>query len=241
MLDPAALLKGLSDDPHVGSYELFMRIEKKISKHDESELSQACGILAAYYEAVGFEPPRPLSPRSGMQTVEESAEDVIERTRNHWKLLFEAYRVQVMANNQHATKIGAREIINSSLADSVGYAVLTAEEKKECGEHIEAIRQIIEQSSLDDRKKNNLFDHLAVLSREINKNGTKTDRFFAFASDAAFVMGDFAKKAEPLFKEIKDILKIVTKARARREGIQLPPGDEVLQLPAPEGDLGGLN
>ncbi len=235
-LDPSLLFEGLPTSPHAGSYELFVRIEKAISLRSESDLSEACGVLAAYYEAVGFQVPKPLSPRGLTGVSNESVDEVIDRTRSHWLLQFEAYRMQVMVNNQHANKAATKEAIESSLQNSVGYAILTPEEKTECSRHIEKIREIIESSELDDRKKNNLFDHLSTLGREIARNGTKTDRFFAFASDAAFVMGDFAKKAEPLFSEIKDILKIVTKARARKEGNQLPPGEEVLQLPAPASE-----
>ena len=35
------------------------------------------------------------------------------------------------------------------------------------------------------------------------------------------------------YVELKDMLKIVSKARARHEGLKLPAGDEILLLPEP--------
>jgi hypothetical protein len=66
-----------------------------------------------------------------------------------------------------------------------------------------------------------------------NRNGTRTDRFFAFASELGFSIGQFTKDAKPAIDELKDMLKIVSKARARHEGLKLPAGDEILLLPEP--------
>lgn len=68
----------------------------------------------------------------------------------------------------------------------------------------------------------------------MNRNGTRTDRFFAFASEVAFNAADFEKNARPVFDQLKDILKIVTRSRARHEGLALPAGDEILSLPKPD-------
>ena len=114
--------------------------------------------------------------------------------------------------------------------------MLEAEEKKEIHNHIANIRSIIESSSLHDRKKNSLFQRLSELVIEVDRNGTRTDRFFAFAAEVAFCAGDFATKAKPMFDEVKEILKIVTRSRARHDDIKLPTSEEVLSLPEPEGE-----
>jgi hypothetical protein len=118
-----------------------------------------------------------------------------------------------------------------------GVATLTADEKNEVHSHIDAVRKIIEDSTLNPRKKNALFGRLNDLAQEVDREGTRTDRFFAFAADAAFVLGDMANKAEPFLKEVKDILKIVTHARAKNEGIALPEGEEILKLPSPKAKV----
>jgi hypothetical protein len=118
--------------------------------------------------------------------------------------------------------------------ESFGLAHLNTDEKKKIHESIGRIRSILETSTLSDRKKNALYDRLNELAREVDASGTMTDRFFALAGDIGFVMGDVAEKAKPLLREVKEVLRIVTRARARQEGISLPPGDEVLRLPAPD-------
>lgn len=118
-------------------------------------------------------------------------------------------------------------------AESFGIARLNSEEKKKIHEHISRIREILETSDLSERKKNKLFERLNNLAQEVDTQGTLTDRFFAFAGDVAFVLGDMTTKAKPLTDEVKEMLRIVARSRARQEGISLPPGDEVLRLPSP--------
>jgi hypothetical protein len=65
------------------------------------------------------------------------------------------------------------------------------------------VRSIIQKSKIADRKKNALFERLSDLEREVNTHGTRTDRFFAFAGDVGFVLGDMANKAKPLIVESK--------------------------------------
>jgi hypothetical protein len=54
--------------------------------------------------------------------------------------------------------------------------------------------------------------------------------------DVAFVMGDMAEKAKPLINEVKEMMRIVTRSRARQEGVSLPPGDDVILLPKPDDE-----
>jgi len=119
-----------------------------------------------------------------------------------------------------------------------GVAKLNEEEKKSILSHLEKARVIVERSQLSDRKKNALFGRLAELHREVNLTGTRTDRFFALAGDTAFVLGAMAANAKPFLQEVKEILKIVGRSRARQEGVSLPPGDETLRLPSPSDEEG---
>jgi len=114
-----------------------------------------------------------------------------------------------------------------------GVTSLTTEEKSAIHKHLDTIRVIIEKSRLGTRKKNALYGRLNGLAKEADLDGTKTDRFFAFAADAAFVLGEMAENAKPFINEVKEVLKIVGRARARSEGVALPKGDEVLKLPSP--------
>lgn len=116
-----------------------------------------------------------------------------------------------------------------------GVTALTPSEKGEIHTHLDALRSIIEESRLETRKKNALYGKLNGLAKEADLDGTRTDRFFAFAGDTAFVMGEMAENAQPFLHEVKEILKIIFRSRARSEGVALPPVDEILKLsPPPE-------
>ncbi|MGJ5083484.1 hypothetical protein [Bradyrhizobium sp. HKCCYLS3013] len=121
--------------------------------------------------------------------------------------------------------------------ESFGLAKLNEEEKRKAHAHLQKIRTIIDESGVSDRKKNALFERINALAREVDAHGTRTDRFFAFAGDVGFVLGDVTKKAKPLLHEVKEVLRIVSRSRARQEGVSLPPGDEVLQLAPPESEF----
>jgi hypothetical protein len=127
-------------------------------------------------------------------------------------------------------------LVDYSIAqeNTFGLARLNAEEKKKILDGLEKIRVVIEKSGLAERKRNALFERLADLISEVNTHGTRTDRFFAFAGDVAFVLGDMTVKAKPLLDEVKEVLRIISRSRARQEGISLPPGDEVFRLPSPD-------
>ncbi|MBG0812060.1 hypothetical protein IY145_22215 [Methylosinus sp. H3A] len=119
--------------------------------------------------------------------------------------------------------------------DGFGVARLNSQEKQKIHDHLSNIRNLIEESEISQKKKNALFDRLNSLVSEVDAYGTRTDRFFAFLGDIAFVAGDMTKKAKPLFDEVKDMMKIVSRSRARQEGVSLPPGDETVLLPPPTG------
>jgi hypothetical protein len=79
-----------------------------------------------------------------------------------------------------------------------------------------------------------LLAQLNGLAAEVNRNGTRTDRFFAFVSELGFCISQFAENAKPAISEAKSILKIIAHARARHDGIKLPPGEDVRLLPEPD-------
>ncbi|HTK13789.1 MAG TPA: hypothetical protein VL402_08305 [Xanthobacteraceae bacterium] len=233
--DYQELFQNLSKDPYMASFELLTQIDAKVlgSRPSENEYSAACRILEAFYEANNFKIPKAIAVSWSFGVKEETADNAIQRTREGWRLQYEAFRQQILANHRHAVKQAAKNSIAAVSAEAFGYATLNDEEKTSIHKHIEKIRKIIEQSNLDDRKKNSLFNRLSSLSSDVDRNGTRTDRFFAFASEISFCVGDFAENAKPMFDEVKEVLRIVCRARSRNEGSLLPPGDSVLSLPEP--------
>jgi hypothetical protein len=237
------IFKDLSQDPHMASYELLSRIRATVLTNGEgSAYVEACGLLEAFYEAQNWKVPSPLSLSGfgfGLVAVPgkaESVEGAIEKSRAEHKLQYEAFAAQIMNNYQAVVKKKAKASMDGAIAEAPGYAVLEGEEKKEIHRHLSKIRSIIESSSLDDRKKNSLFERLSDLAREVDRNGTRTDRFFAFAGELGFYIGQLAENAKPAIEQAKSILKIIWRARERHDGTKLPRPDDALLLPEPETD-----
>jgi|HubBroStandDraft_3_1064219.scaffolds.fasta_scaffold81698_2 hypothetical protein len=237
-VDYQAIFSDLPEDPYAGSFELLKRVEAKVlpGSPREAEYSAACGIFEAFYEANAWTSPKAVNVSRGLAESSETTDRAIQRVRDGWRLQYEAYRDQIIANHQHAIKAAAADSLSAISKAAIGYAILDSEEKNEIQVHLEKVRKIIEESNLDDRKKNSLFERLSELVKEVNRNGTRTDRFFAFASELGFSAGQFAKNSKPLFDEVTTLLKIITRARSRSEGISLPPGGEVLLLPQPNSE-----
>jgi hypothetical protein len=235
------LFENLSTDPHLASFELLQRVDKHIlaGQPSEVEYSTACGVLEAFYEMNSWKVPDRIVPSSGgvwPGGKDETVDAAVQKARAYWRLQYEGYHSQIMNNNKFARKRAAKTALEAATAKTFGYAILDPEEKKQLHEHIDKIRSIIDKSKLDDRKKNSLFEHLSALGLEVNRNGTRTDRFFAFATEVGFCLGDFGKNAKPLFDEVSNLVRVVTGARARHEGLKLPPGEEMLSLPRPSSE-----
>ena len=141
----------------------------------------------------------------------------------------------------HSRKTAAlrheRDIIIDTLrqrrGQDFGYARLTPEERKQIHEYIDRIREAVEGSKIDERKRNALLDRLSTLSQEVDKAGTKMDGFVAFWVDMGFAFGASARAAKPAFEELKEVLRILYRSRARAEKTSLPPSEDVSALPSP--------
>jgi hypothetical protein len=232
-IDPEKIFVELPTDPLMASYDLLQRLERDLAKGkpSDADFSTACGFLEAFYESQNWKPPERLN--QGGYGGSDTLDDITRKNRSIPRLQYEAYATQIMLNHRAVMKAKGKEVLDAATAKTIGYAVLEPDEKTEIHQHIEKIRTLVDASGLDDKKKNNLFNRLADLTLEVNRNGTRTDRFFAFASELGFSIGLFAKDAKPAIDETKAILKIVTKARGRHEGLKLPDGDVVLSLPEP--------
>jgi hypothetical protein len=233
-IDPEKLFADLPSDPYSASYELLLRINNFLRSKTaptDADYTIVNGFIEAFYESHSWKVPN--KPSIGSSTA-DNADEIAKKLRAGQRLQFEAFSDQIMNNFKVVNKRAAKATLDAALASAPGYAILTADEKQAVQKHLEKIRSIIEESGLDDRKKNALFDRLSDLESEVNRNGTRTDRFFAFTSELGFALGLFAKNAKPAIEETKAMMKIVVNARARHDGIKLPPGDDILLLPEPE-------
>jgi hypothetical protein len=235
-VDPDKIFNDLSSDPWTASYELLQRLNKEILNKNtptDDDYATACGFLEAFYESQSWKLPSRISLNSSNS---DSVDEIARRLRAAQRLQYEAYVGEITANFKAMARRKAKEALDAALAKAVGYAILEPSEKDEINKHIENIRKIVEESGPDDRKKNNLIERLSDLAREVGRNGTRTDRFFAFASELGFCLGQFTKNAKPAITETKAIMRIIWGARARHDGIKLPPGDGDMPPLLPEPD-----
>ncbi len=246
MVDYQKFFSDLPDDIASSLKELLSRVEKNIYSSDETSYAERCAVLDAYYEANNLQRPSPISVNNsatGLDMFRQKQPAAVGRTidiaETKWERTYLGYESDILKRWQVYKKSEAADAIALESNDAIGYAVLTPEEKEECSDHIEKIRSIIETSDLDDRKKNSLFRHLNKLHMEINRNGTKTDGFFAFMGDAGFVIGKFGKDSKPFWDEVRELIKVVSKSRAKKEDVALPKGDELLRLPQIDDDEKG--
>ena len=110
--------------------------------------------------------------------------------------------------------------------EGISVIQLEPSEKVAIHNHITRIREIIENSGLASRKKNALLTKLNVLATEVDRAGTRTDMFLGLYLDAFLALGRGAEYAKPFFDEVKSLIKVIGRAKARDEGVALPPVDE---------------
>lgn len=113
---------------------------------------------------------------------------------------------------------------------------LSSEQKTKLHKLIEKIRAEIEASAASIGKREKLFEIIASLSVEINKDRTKLDRFGDLARVLAGISRDAAETgAEPWWKWFKLAMGIVDDAK--EEELQLPKPTEIKKLEPPRKEL----
>jgi len=156
-----------------------------------------------------------------------------ESWRSHLEYLVNVFSERLAISVAEKEVLAAIDIYEARVKEEArfGYAFLSTCEKSSIHIHIQNIRIIINESNIFIRKKRALLDRLSRLAEEVDKDGTRTDMFFAFPADRGLVSGEMAENAKPALKEFKEVLQIVYKRRAESEGVQLPPPDEFPMFP----------
>lgn len=139
-----------------------------------------------------------------------------------WKELVDTFRYEALSETIEA-KV---ELAASGDLMKFGYAKLDQTEKQEIHAKLNHIRQIVDGSSLSDRKKTAILNKLTALSKEVDKNGTQIDQWMGLWPTVGLAIGEFAENAKPAIEDAKDIARIIFRAQARNEGVALPPPDE---------------
>ncbi|MCF8879090.1 hypothetical protein L5876_04600 [Hyphobacterium sp. SN044] len=99
-----------------------------------------------------------------------------------------------------------------------GLFKLTSIEKQNIRDHLDIIKGLVDKSTISLRKKNAIYDRIAKLANEVDRDGTRMDSFLSLLPDIGYAFGKAAENAEPALNESKEILRIVAEARARNDG-----------------------
>jgi len=115
-----------------------------------------------------------------------------------------------------------------------GIAVLTKEEKEFIHQKLNSIREQIENSDLDDAKRNELLKRISELARDVDLAGTPTSRFLDSIVTFTIAIRKGHENLKPLLGDLKDACRTVLNSRAKNEGLSLSKGEDLFQLPNPE-------
>jgi len=240
-MDIEKILEELPEPLEAALYAIVQRIDAEHPR-GEATYAHACAILGAYFEQNSLQRPTairldPASPMGTAAFLNASVPDrSIERAETKWERTYLAYKEDVFSRWSKWKAHEASAVLARQKEESFGYAVLTPDEKAVIHSHLAEIRAAIERSSLSDRKKNRLYVRIAALASETDRNGTHTDRFFAFMGDLAFTSGEMTEDAKPALNEFREVLKIIMRSREKAEGAKLPSLEDLPQLP-PSGSV----
>jgi hypothetical protein len=232
MLDVEALLSDLPDDDD----ECIVAIIKRYVEQNTNQLKHTTRssddlqlLRVALLEFGAFERVPTLQETFSAKTDATAEANLLSACKVLESQLTESRRQTAL--NQAKDKI--RESVRFKRNTYFGFARLNADERRTIHDYLSHIREVIEKSHIDERKRNALLDRLTELSREIDKSGTKMDGFVAFWVDVGFAFGSTAKAAKPALEELKEILKILYQSRAKEEQASLPSPEEFPRLPSP--------
>lgn len=118
-------------------------------------------------------------------------------------------------------------------APKFGYAILTAEEKKSCHQHLNDLRETIDRSSLDTEKKNAILSRINQLKSEIDKDITPVEGFSALIGDILIACPGLAQKAGHAANSVRRLIQTVLGRSAADQGVNLGAADDLIRISAP--------
>ncbi len=216
------LVADLNGSPPIAFLELVRRVKQVFSEghYDPEDLPTLCALLKRFAER----------SKLGIEIVEKTqTENWYDQLRYIFKVVDDSPLVAAVHENQ--VDLILDSVFDTLTETEFGFAELSIDEKQKIHFLLNEIRVLIDQSRLQPKKKNALVARLNELSLEVDKKGTRTDRFFGFISELGFALGDFGEKSKPIFDRMKEIIEVVYKNRQKNEGVSLPPRSDLKLLP----------
>jgi hypothetical protein len=220
----------LPDDPEVAFVRLYER-------HNEEYQDRIRGEQDTRAEAVEFMNTM-LGVAQGLGiagfddwTIPEDWDEVYSAFTNFDRAL-KRYVMEVKVRKSRVTKV---------------YSVqLSDDDKERIHGFIREIRDILTKADLQDRKRNSLFDKLALFEADVDRVRTRFDNATLMAIDIIGVVDKGTNTLKPINELLRRIQSIMGLAKDKEpEQNQLPPPSEQRKLPPPpkriEGPKSGGN
>ncbi|MBP1804983.1 hypothetical protein [Rubellimicrobium aerolatum] len=189
------------------------------------------------YRIKGYASSLPESDRQAISSIIDDLEKCVQRQEPEKALTYlsrlAGYLDFLETRESEAAEDREKAEAESDLLDVTPTFELNADDKARvftlCGE----MRRIILASSLfDDAHKRRLLNRINAIEKQLNQPKGLFDVILGGVSDVGEVAGKFGDDVKPLTDRIREIAGI---ARGRTEQYsQLPPPDEVKQLPKPD-------
>ncbi|MEO0983642.1 MAG: hypothetical protein AAFX03_13430 [Pseudomonadota bacterium] len=214
--DLNTLFADLPEEPYYGSFVLFERLSNLLPPEEartEREYGYACGVLEAYFDAVGLRPPTAIA--------ENSSDSGGPRKRH--QMVFAAFQSRIEINYTRHIKQLASEAIEQQTEGMVGFAALSVEEKARVQHLMERARRLFGEAGMDERNMAAINLHVSRLMPELQRQLVRTGPFFALAGDMALAARPLGSLGGQAMATLGDMLRVLLRARARLEKIELPP------------------
>jgi hypothetical protein len=139
-------------------------------------------------------------------------------------------RLNATLRLQRAGKLDLDEI------NKVKYPKYSQEIKTEIRLYVEKIRKILVSVEIDEGLRQSLLNKLNNFASEIDRTRTRFTVFLEFSLAITAVVREGAKNLEPVVKLIERIAAAIVRSDTRQK--QLPPSDDIPQLPPPVAVIG---
>jgi hypothetical protein len=111
---------------------------------------------------------------------------------------------------------------------------LDASEKRKIRHYVEQIKTIIEDSNLDTKKKEALFDQINAFLKELDRDRTRQEVFSDLFISIAHTFGEATKELEPIRGFIDSIARVLGYGKEREDSAPKLPPARTKQIEGPK-------
>ncbi len=157
----------------------------------------------------------------------------IGRVEN-WKIPSNSQEIysEFFAFRNYVLQVVTKIKIQSGVKKKSESIYLNSEIKEKICDYISKIKIVINDSNIDESKKDCLMDKLSAFENEVGRNRTRIQSYGEMIVEFAGIFGDAAEKGEPVRKWLDSIAALIWGAKNEQQ--QLPAPDEHKQIEPPK-------